>query len=111
MVPQQLSQCTRKSERGVRHPDRIDGSRKDVQTLVCIYMCYVEQFTFYFRMTPNSKRKRDDEGEEEGKSVVNSATALRTLLSSAISDHASAEIAILHVMEQYDFDLGLLHRS
>ena len=73
-------------------------------------MCYVEQFTFYFRMTPNSKRKRDDEGEE-GKSVVNSATALRTLLSSAISDHASAEIAILHLMEQYDFDLGLLYRS
>jgi hypothetical protein len=52
-----------------------------------------------------TKRKRED-----GKSVVQSADALRELLSSSITNHVSAEIALLHIMEEHDFDLNMLQQ-
>jgi hypothetical protein len=50
-----------------------------------------------------TKRKREDD-----KPVVQSADALRKLLSSAITSHESAEIALLHTMEEHDFNLSML---
>ena len=52
-----------------------------------------------------TKRKREDD-----KSVVQSIDALRALLSSSITSHVSAEIALLHIMEEHDFDLSLLQQ-
>ena len=42
-----------------------------------------------------TKRKREDKPE------VNSPDALRKLLSSAITRHASAEVALLHIMKEH----------
>lgn len=52
-----------------------------------------------------TKRKREDD-----KSVVQSVDALRALLSSSITSHVSTEIALLHIMEEHDFDLSLLQQ-
>ena len=52
-----------------------------------------------------TKRKREDD-----KSVVQSVDALRALLSSFITNHVSAEMALLHMMEEHDFDLSLLQQ-
>ncbi len=49
-----------------------------------------------------TKRKREDNPE------VNSADALRKLLSSAITRHASAEVALLHIMKERNFSSTLL---
>jgi len=45
-----------------------------------------------------TKRKRSDE-----KKGLHSNDALRKQVSSAITDHNSAEIALLHIMDEYDF--------
>ena len=60
-----------------------------------------------------AKRKRNDDVQvihsaDEDKQVVHSADALRTLLSSAITNYGSAEIALLHIMKTHDFDTDLL---
>ncbi len=47
--------------------------------------------------------------KQDGRTVLQSA-ALRELLSSSITNYASAEVAVLHIMEEYDFDLDLLQR-
>jgi hypothetical protein len=46
----------------------------------------------------------------ERKALVLSADALRALLSSAIARNVSAEVAVLHIMGEHDFDLDLLQR-
>ena len=46
-----------------------------------------------------TKKRRGDDNE-----------ALRDLLSSAIKTHESAEIALLHLMDGYDFSLGHLQQ-
>ncbi len=52
-----------------------------------------------------TKRKREDNPE------VNSADALRKLLSSAITRHASAEVALLHIMKEHNnFSPSLLQQ-
>ena len=48
-----------------------------------------------------TKRKREDNPE------VNSSNNLRKLLSSAITSEASAEAALLHLMEEYIFSPSL----
>ncbi|KAF8493301.1 hypothetical protein F5888DRAFT_1618085 [Russula emetica] len=51
-----------------------------------------------------TNRKRDDD-----KPVVHSTDDLRTLLSSAITSHDSAEIALLHIMKTHNFTLPAYH--
>ena len=51
-----------------------------------------------------TKRKREDNPE------VNSFNNLRKLLSSAITSEASAEAALLHLMEEYIFSPSLLQQ-
>ena len=51
-----------------------------------------------------TKRKREDNPE------VNSPDSLRKLLSSAITSDASAEVAVLHIMEEYNFTPSLLQQ-
>ena len=48
-------------------------------------------------MATTGKRKRED-----GKSIVQSANTFRALLSSSVTNHVSAEIALLHTMEEHD---------
>jgi hypothetical protein len=52
-----------------------------------------------------TKRKRDDE-----KIAVHSPDALRTLLSSAITSHDSAEVALPHIMKTRSFDISMWQR-
>jgi hypothetical protein len=52
-----------------------------------------------------TKRKRG-----EDRVIVGSANALGLLLSSAIANNHTAEIALLHIMEEYDFGLNLLQQ-
>ena len=51
-----------------------------------------------------TKRKREDNLE------VNSPDGLRKLLWSAITSDASAEVALLHIMEEHDFSPSLLQQ-
>lgn len=51
------------------------------------------------------KRKREDP-----KSEIQSSDTLRALLSSAITDHVSAELALLHIMEEHNFHLHMLQQ-
>jgi hypothetical protein len=57
----------------------------------------------YFVMPP--KRRRGDDNE-----VIKSSEDLRDLLTSAITTHGSAEIALLHLMSNYDFSLDHLQK-
>jgi hypothetical protein len=43
------------------------------------------------------------EGGEDNKQFLQSSDDLRRQLSSAINTHQSAEIAVLHIMKQFDF--------
>ena len=51
----------------------------------------------------DTKRKWSDD-----KQVLHSHDSLRKQLSSSIADHESAEVALLHIMEKYDFHLSHL---
>ena len=53
-------------------------------------------------MVTTTTRKHEDS--------KSSADALRALLSSAINDHGSVEIALLHMMHKHDFDWNLLQQ-
>jgi hypothetical protein len=55
--------------------------------------------------TTRPKRKRDDD-----KIAVRSADVLRTVLSSAITSHASAEVALLHIMKTHRFNISTLRQ-
>jgi hypothetical protein len=48
---------------------------------------------------------------ENDKTAVRSADDLKELLSSAITNYNSAEIAFLHLMRKYDFDLNTLQQT
>jgi hypothetical protein len=52
-----------------------------------------------------AKRKRG-----EGNQVIKTPEALRELLSTAITTFDSAEIALLHLMGEYDFSLSHLQQ-
>jgi hypothetical protein len=46
----------------------------------------------------------------DDKRIVHSADTLRTLLSDAITSHESAEVALLHIMEEHEFNLDMLQQ-
>jgi hypothetical protein len=58
-----------------------------------------------FCYTMATKRKRGDD-----KKILNSPETLRQLLTSAITTHESAQIALLHIMEEYEFSLSALQQ-